>query len=87
MVVDGSVRKSSGRVGISVQLIDAVGRTICGPTASTARSTTFSICRTGWRLLLPELSSQLCRQPKSHAWPGVRPLILAPTISFFALMR
>jgi adenylate cyclase len=45
-VLEGSVRKSGNRVRITAQLIDAQPTATCGPSASTATSTTSSRCRT-----------------------------------------
>ena len=45
-VLEGSVRKAVGHVRITAQLIEAETRTIFGPSATTARSTTFLPCRT-----------------------------------------
>ena len=45
-VLEGSVRTAAGRVRIAAQLIDAAPAATSGPTASTARSPTSSICRT-----------------------------------------
>jgi adenylate cyclase len=52
-VLEGSVRKSSQRVRIAAQLIEA--ETVCtsGPTGSTVRSKTFSTCRIGSRRTSP----------------------------------
>ena len=55
-MLEGSVRKSASRGRITGQLIDAsTGARTSGPTASTAPSRTFSICRTRLRKAgLPE---------------------------------
>ncbi|MGD9509370.1 MAG: adenylate/guanylate cyclase domain-containing protein [Geminicoccaceae bacterium] len=45
-LLEGSVRKTGGRVRVTAQLIDAAGATICGPSATTGHSATSSRSRT-----------------------------------------
>ena len=70
-VLEGSVRKSGNRVRITAQLIEAKTARISGPTISTARLKTFSICRSRWRSVSPGSSSQHCGPRKSgERWNG-----------------
>ena len=52
-VLEGSVRKAGNRLRITGQLIEARPERIFGPTSSTARWKTYSICRTKSRSASP----------------------------------
>jgi len=86
-VLEGSVRKAGNRVRITGQLVDATTSRTSGPTASTARSTTSSSCRTRWRRVSSARSNQNCSSPRPRVQSANRPRARTPTISICAPWR
>jgi TolB-like protein len=80
-VLEGSVRKAGNRVRITGQLIDTASGAHIGPTISTAPSTTFSSCKTGWLRAWSARSSRNCVCQKSSAPAASRPTASPPTTS------
>jgi TolB-like protein len=74
-VLEGSVRKAGNRVRITGQLIDTTTGAHIWPTASTARSTTFSSCKTAARLWSP---SRLASSARSRGADGAEPCCPSP---------
>ena len=65
-VVEGSLERSGNRVRVNAQLIDAEPTRICGPSASTAKSTIYSNCRAR--------SPAVSRSRSTWNWLSLRPI-------------
>jgi hypothetical protein len=86
-VLEGSARKSSNRVRITAQLIDANTGAHLWPIASTGHWKISSIFRKRSLRASPASSSPPYRRRKPHVRPRVQRTTSLPTISIYALMR
>ena len=86
-VLEGGVRKAATACASPASLSTRRPVHISGPTASTARSTTFSNCRTRWRRASPVRSNRGCGSPRSSGRPASEPTASTLTICICARSR